>query len=486
MRFFQKTALRRATGLAIVATVAAFTAGIAAPKPGVALDRGLDDRVRLHRTPSRGLDYAPTSRPGSSATGKSSLRVDVISKINLDGNPLDNAYSSLLPLDYKNDGKSGFLHWNGYRIMRLYSRTGSKVWQVTNPSGRHQGPEAYIHRDSAVITDLDGDGKLNDILHCWQSGSTKRLVERDGATGKEIRHIDLPGQSNTTTSYCHVDLYRKQSDGQPIILVAENQSGGSAACNKKGWIDNWVRVAAFDRKLKKLWQTDTCDAGHHPVQVDANNDGKAEYVFVGRYALDLNGKIRCTLSGWGRGDHVDAIRIGKLDPKSSKLTAVAVGRTGGGAFDPATCKRLWTLPKIINNPQELMLGQFDPAPKPLSILVTQRGSEKTYTSYVLNTKGGIVRKIAKRIVPMQNAQMDGDKRTDEIFAMFGEVFTGTGKQLLSRSWYWNLRGTKVKERRTSNVYDSWAAFPVLSDVDHDGREEIVTWGQSLIVVGRPH
>ena len=44
----------------------------------------------------------------------------------------------------------------------------------------------------------------------------------------------------------------------------------------------------------------------------------------------------------------------------------------------------------------------------------------------------------------------------------------------------------MKERKTSNVYDRWVAYPVLFDVDSDGREELVTWGQSLIVVGRPH
>ena len=485
MLVVRRAASRRVLALTALAMFTALTASAVASKPGLAIDRGLDDRLRLHRTPGRGLDYTPTSRPGASAKGKTSLKVEVLSKISLDGNAKDNAYASVLPLDYNNDGKYGFLHWNGFRTMRLYSRSGEKIWQVDNPSGRRQGSEAYIHRDSAVITDLDGDGRRNDILHCWQSGGTKQLVERDGATGKEIRHIDLPGQSNSAGSYCHVVLYRKQSDRQPIVLLAENQPGGRGVCGNKNWVDNWTRVAAFDLKLRKLWQTDTCDAGHHPVQVDANDDGYAESVFVGRYGLNLDGKIRCTLQGWGRGDHVDAIRIARLDPKSPKVTAIAVGRTGGGAFDPATCKRIWSIPKAINNPQELLLAQFDPAPRPLSILVTQRGSEKSYTTYVLNGKGSLVRKIPRRIVAMQNAELDGDQRTDEILAMFGEVFTGTGRQLLSRAWYWNLHGTKIKERRTSNIYDSWAAFPVLFDVDHDGREEIVTWGQSLIVVGRP-
>ena len=33
-------------------------------------------------------------------------------------------------------------------------------------------------------------------------------------------------------------------------------------------------------------------------------------------------------------------------------------------------------------------------------------------------------------------------------------------------------------------YDRWQAFPLVLDVDRDGRDEIVQWGQSLIVIGK--
>jgi hypothetical protein len=75
--------------------------------------------------------------------------------------------------------------------------------------------------------------------------------------------------------------------------------------------------------------------------------------------------------------------------------------------------------------------------------------------------------IAKRITPM-----------------FGEVFDDQGRRLLSKGWYWNLKGTKVKEKITGSVYDKWAAYPLLFDMDNDGKNEMVTWGQSLIVEGK--
>jgi hypothetical protein len=469
-------------GLFGLLALVSLTSALPHPARGATSEMRLEDRIRLHRTASRGLEYVPVARAGSSSSGKSSLKVDVLAKINIDGNAIDNAYSSVVPLDYNNNGTYEFLHWNGHRIMRLYGRYGAKVWQITNGAGRRQGSEAFTHRDGAAILDLDGD-KKDDILHCWQSGSQKLLVARDGTTGKEIRQVKLSGQSNGPTAFCRISVYRQEGSKKPIVLVAEQQPGGSARCNGKNWVDNWTRVVAFDTKLKKLWETNTCHAGHQSAGVDADGDGYQEYFFVGKYALDFNGKIRCSLSGWNSGDHVDAVRVAKLDPKSSRMTAVAVGETGGGAFDASNCKRLWTM--NVRNPQELAIAQFDPAPKPLSIQVTQRGSERNPRSYVLNASGKIVRTIAKRIVPMQNAQLDGDKRNDEIVAMFGEVYTGTGKLMLGKSWYWNLKGTKVKERRSSNVYDKWVAFPLLFDVDNDGKDEFVTWGQSLIVVGRP-
>jgi hypothetical protein len=443
-----------------------------------------DQRVLMHRNAPRGLEYVPTARAGRAGKAKSTLRVDVLKKINLDGNALDNAYSNLVPADTNGNGRYEFVHWNGHRIMRTYDQRGAKLWQVTNGSARKQGSSTYIHRDDAAVLDLDGDRK-DDILHCWQSGSTKRLVARDGATGRQIRHVNLSGQSNTRGSFCRMAVYRKEKDRKPIILVAHNQPGGSSKCGRRNWVDNWTRVVAYDLKLKRLWHTDTCDAGHQTAGVDADGDGSMEHFFAGKYALDFNGKIRCTLSGWAKNDHADGIRVAKLDPRKRTVHAIAIGRTGGGAYDARTCKRLWKLPSVVKNPQHIVVGQFDPAPRPLSLMIAQRNTRPDSDSFVINAEGRVARTIRKReIMGMQNANLDGDPRTDEIVSMFGEVFNGRGDRILSKNWYWGLKGSKVKERKGTS-YDKWVAYPLLFDVDNDGREEMVTWGQSLIVVGRP-
>jgi hypothetical protein len=441
----------------------------------------LEERVQLRRNGPRGLEYVPTSTASGSAGSRHSVKVVPSVRVNIHGNAIDNAYSSLLPLDFNGNGTSEYLIWNGHKSMRVYGRGGNRVWEVINSNGRVLNSNVFVHRDQAAILDLDGDGR-EDVLHCWQSGSTKKLVARKGSNGKEIRSVTLSGQGNTgPTKYCRMSVYRKESDKQPIILVAHSQSA-SSACGGRNYTDNWAKVVAYDKNLKQLWSTNSCDAGHQTAGVDEDRDGYFDYVFVGKYAFDFNGKIRCTLSGWDKSDHVDAIRIARMDPKDSTLSAMAIGRTGGGLFNAKTCSRIWSVP--VSNPQEMAVFQMDAAPAPLSVMVTNRGGTSSpVVTTVLTNKGKKVRTISKRIMPMQNAQLDGYKRDDEVVAMFGEVFNGKGELLLSKGWYWNLKGSNVKEKPSSSVYDKWVAYPLLFDMDNDGKEEIVTWGQSLIVEG---
>ena len=106
----------------------------------------------------------------------------------------------------------------------------------------------------------------------------------------------------------------------------------------------------------------------------------------------------------------------------------------------------------------------------------------------MNGKGRILRRIAERelprITPLQNANLDGKTGSDELLIEFARVLDRSGKVRLSPAWYWNLKGAKVKQVKPPSGFDSWPPYPFAMDLDHDGRDEIVTWSQSLIVVGK--
>ena len=126
-----------------------------------------------------------------------------------------------------------------------------------------------IHRDTLAVLDADGDGR-QEIAHCWVSGGRKQLVLRSGRTGAVLHAVNLDASSGTE---CQIAGFRVSGRSKPIILVAEiNKSGCAKAGN---YIDTWARTVAFDTNLTRLWDRNTCAAGHYAYPVDGNGDGLA-------------------------------------------------------------------------------------------------------------------------------------------------------------------------------------------------------------------
>ena len=48
-------------------------------------------------------------------------------------------------------------------------------------------------------------------------------------------------------------------------------------------------------------------------------------------------------------------------------------------------------------------------------------------------------------MPIQNANLDGALGVDELVGSFGQVMDRHAGIRLDRSWYWNLRGNRVRE-----------------------------------------
>jgi hypothetical protein len=215
-------------------------------------------------------------------------------------------------------------------------------------------------------------------------------------------------------------------------------------------------------------------------------DGRAEQFFIGHYLYDPQGNRRCAWSSWGA-DHADAVGVADLDPSRPGLEAVAIGRSGTRALHLASCSQIWSIPTgTIENPQNMALAKLDPTSPSPTIVIRQRGNVDNGSVFFLNGRGQVLKRVATNVadygMPMQNANFSGASASDDIVHHFGKVYDRNGQLRLGTGWFWSLKGTKVQEV-TAGYYEHWAPFPIVMDVNRDGRDDIVTWSQSLIVVG---
>ena len=440
-------------------------------------------RAQMHRNASRGVPYLPLARQGDSP-GAPALSMAPWKTIELDGNPLPNVYSNLRPIDVDGDGTYEFVQFNGTRFLQVWTQDGRKLWRIFNPDGRLHDYGAGTQRDTLAVLDVDGDGK-QDIVHCWDAGGRRALVARRGLTGRVIRSVALEAR---TSQECQIAAFRTAPAGQVQILVAHNINDPTWSSCPHNFVGYWSRTVAFDAQLRQIWERNTCDAGHYAWPLDQDYDGLAEAMFVGKYLLRPDGSVQCSLGGWPAADHADGLAVADLDAARPGLEAVAVGRTGVAGFEAATCRPLWRVPTaVLRDPQHVAVAKLDPAAAAPQIVVDERGSQTLPRTFLLDGQGRVLSARNNGVMAMQNANLDGALGVDEAVGSFGTVTDRFGNVRLTRWWYWRLKGTRVVETNNGpypSEYDRWQAFPLVLDVDRDGRDEIVTWGQSLIVIGK--
>ena len=444
-----------------------------------AADVNKADRMQLHRNVNRGVPYLKLSN-GAEPNSRGAITMRAVRQIELDGDPLLNVRGNVYAIDVDGDRDYGFVHFNGFRFMRIYGGGGKKLWQVNNPGGRvHRDA---MHRDTLAVLDADGDGD-QDLVHCWVEGGKKVLLVRRGETGAVLRRAVLDG---SPSDECQIAAFRVAGRGTPLILVsARNESGCGAAGN---YIDTWGRTVAFDVNLNEVWDRNTCAAGHYVYPVDENADGVAEKIFIGKHLYEPNGSRVCTVDIGNT--HADGVAVADLDPDRSGLEAVLTGANGVKAVSVArNCAAIWAVPTgTIRNPQHIVLARLDPETPVPAVVIRERGSENNPKIFFVNGQGRIQISFAasalKTGMPFQNANLDGKIGSDELMIEFARVLEPSGTIRLGTGWYWNLKGSKVKQVKPSSSYDTWPAFPFAMDLDRDGRDEIVTWSQSLIVVGK--
>ncbi|MFO1036303.1 MAG: hypothetical protein U1E45_05625 [Geminicoccaceae bacterium] len=446
----------------------------------VAAHAGSSDRILMHRNGLRGVAYAQLSVAGAPSSA-GNLSGSALRKFALDGDGAVNVRGNLYPVDVDGDGSWEFVHFNGYRIMRVFRQDGTKLWQITNPSGRVH--RSWSHRDTLAVIDLNGDRK-QEIVHCWVEGGTK-LVARNGATGQVIKSVSIPGSGSG--SECQIAAFNFADLGKPLILVA----GKSTASCKGNFEDTWSGTIAFDTNLNLKWRTNTCSAGHYVWAAESNGQAVSS-VFVGKYQINSKGSILCTLPGWG-GDHIDSISIGDADPTKAGNEAITVGRSGTRMYSLGStgksCTPLWSKGNgDFLNAQYVFFAKLKPGTPGLNIAIREEPTSKAVTHYLYFTdyKGNKIattRGTYYSKIPMQNANLDGQRGTDELAGAYGEVLGVDGSTRLTRSWYWGLQPLSSSEKSLVPP-EQWAARPLWFDINKDGREELITWGRNTLVIGR--
>ena len=287
--------------LSIIITLGALLAG--ASLVNAAEPPSLDaKRNSMHANRVRQIEYLSGAVAGAVAK---TIPFEVAQRLPIDGPASLNDFAGLEPIDVDGDGAWELVHYNGSKLMPgLRLPAGKKLWQVADPAGTPH--RDFTHTYSMAVWDFDGDGG-QDIVHCWEGNAA--IVMRDGLTGAVMYRHPVPKIDDD----CHAAAYHFEGGAQPLILVAlPNTATGLRGQVRAQPLAYWARVRAFDVGFNRLWQKDYCGAGHAPHQLDADADGEAEALFLGKYKIDAQGNVLCTLAVGN--DHADGLQIGDIIP----------------------------------------------------------------------------------------------------------------------------------------------------------------------------
>lgn len=395
--------------------------------------------------------------------------------IALDGDGQENARSKLIVSDVTGDGRPDWILKNGFRLIKVYDHDGAKLWEQRNPDAFANGTPWHPFVDLAW--DLDGDGRA-EIIATWHEPDGHYLQIREGATGailreKRLWHSTAPTGSNSIL----MALMFPRGGSRPVILVEDGLATGEQ------W-RGYEEIRAFDGELNELWTAQAPRGGHYMFPYDLDQDGTTDVLFAGKHVLDPRGRRQWTMAGWGA-DHVDSLMAGDIEPARAGYEVVAVGRTGTRMYDVEDGTLLWHVDTgEIPDPQHVAIGELDPAAAGLEIVVKERASEPDRDTYLLDPRGQIRTRVSHGPAPYLSADLDGDRRIDEMIASTGVVTDASLAEISGRAWYAGAQRLSWSERQLHD-HEIWNPYPIVHDVLGDGREEMIVWGRHALVVGTP-
>ena len=329
----------------------------------------------------------------------------------LDGDGHENVRSKLIVADVTGDGRPDWILKNGFRLIKAYDHDGAKLFERRNPDGFANGSPWHPFVDLAW--DLDGDGRA-EIIVTWHKPDGHYLQVLDGETGAVLReqklwHGVMPEKNN------QILMALAFPDGGPeaVILVEDGLATGRQS---RGFDE----VRAFDPATERA--VDRKHAARWPLPVPLRPRSGRQH----RRRLRRQARARCRRPaavddvGVGRRPRRFPASGGRHRPRARRLRGVAVGETGTRMYDVEDGALLWHIrTSAIPDPQSVAIGELDPDAAGLEIIVKERASEPGREAYLLDRRGRIRARASHGPAAYLNADLDGDRRVDEMIAPRG-------------------------------------------------------------------
>ena len=427
-----------------------------------------------------------TVAPGGTFAARQTIRIDTVP-----GGGTENGDELVRTMathgDLDGDNKPDFVLVNGKRLIKAYKWDGTLLWRIRDPSGatmaRAEEPTGNYHFENIAVWDFSGDGK-DEVAHCWgNAGGIPYLVIRNGATGAEIDKV--PVSLADLNPECSAVVFDFEGVGLRILVNTKHPDSIRA-----NYSENNVRTVAFSfsgGQLQQEWISLTPDAGHAYFGYDPNQDGKVSYIYNGKYMINGNGNFvnGGMIAGFpmlsNLSNHADSLTVADMDPSSAGLEMVVAGHSGTLFIHKANGDLIKKFDKnVTNDPQNVMLGQFDASRPGLEAFVRLRGGNDKMI--MIDADGTIYKDNLNADNPTQNINYDGNTAFDEVLGSRGNVYKGDGSRILTNAWFKNLGLFTASENGLADPL-KWNPYLFAADMMGDEREEIVVWGRHVLIIG---
>lgn len=417
------------------------------------------------------------------ASAQEDLNMQVALSFPLASPGIENARADLVPADLDGDGRFEWILACGTKWIRAYSHAGTLLWSRSFSNG-YASP--LYHGYQIQAWDLDGDGREEPIVFTKHTDSDYAylavLEKESGATLADAKLWFTGEAGQYTDGNGLIAIAFTREARRPTILVSIDDSSRH--------ILRAYEYTTSPTGLTLLWDTKTVNGGHFRSSghsfwpCDSDGDGVHEIVFVGKHIIEAaTGRLLWKLEDLG-GDHVDGLMCADVDPDNPGLEFVTVGATGTRLWDLDRREMLWKIPAYkLLDPQTALILDAEPSNRGLEILVRERFSTADRAGHLLDRLGNILWSKSESEMPSLAIDANGSRATLEVLTDgHSRITTARDVLLTENGWFWNRQSPPLDG---AEYWDRWKFQAIPMDVIGDPREEVIIWGQRLLVVGTP-